>query len=86
MSTRFQTPKKYRGIGLRKFSDLNEWYFTNIDVSFTNVFQYAKVVANASPIYSKNVIPTSPVFSRVTIPTAIVNTRVTQTPVTYTRI
>tara|TARA_R110002020_G_scaffold384221_1_gene594862 strand:- start:1120 stop:1380 length:261 start_codon:yes stop_codon:yes gene_type:complete len=86
MSSRFSTPKKYRGIGLKKFSELDTWYFKHIDVLFTNVFQYARVVASAPPIYTKKSIPVSPVFSRISKPTAIVNTRVTQSPPTYTRI
>jgi len=65
MFTRFGTNLSYQGIGLKRFSELTDWYFKQIDTTFNNTFAYAKSVASAPPVYSRQRTPTAPIYTRV---------------------
>lgn len=65
MYNRLLAGKKYAGIGLKKFPDLNLVLFGNVDTTFSDVFKYAKVIAASPPIFYRNLAPVSPIFTRV---------------------
>ena len=65
MYNRLLAGKKYAGIGLKKFPDLNLVLFGNVDTTFSDVFKYAKVIAASPPIFYRNSAPVSPIFTRV---------------------
>ena len=70
---------KYRGIGLKTFNDLTDWYYQHIDVDFSNSFAFAKSVAKAPPVFSKSTIPAAPTYTSVAKSSSITMTR-TNTP------
>lgn len=70
MSIRVGTNLLYQGIGLKKFSELTDWYFKQVDTTFNNTFTYAKAVASAPPIFSIQKASTPVLFSKKQAPTA----------------
>ena len=77
---------KYRGIGLKKFSELTDWYYHHIDVDFGNVFAYAKLVAKTAPIFSKSSVVDAPVYTQILKATSPSMSRVNTPKTTYTRV
>jgi len=77
---------KYRGIGLKTFNDLTDWYYQHIDVDFSSSFAFARLVAKAPPVFSKSLLPVVPTYTSVAKPSPITMTRTNTPKPTYTRI